>query len=186
MWILQIGFMTAVAAAVFLAVMAARWKSTESQLHLALISASRTAVSQSFQSEDVVTATSTTGSMGMGSGSGGSGITLNSGQFIQSLQAASESAFNDSAGTLMACRPISGVSSTCQASNGATWWGIPVPTQLADHGVVDVGMAQTGTDTFRLAAVLDPPPVLGIQVPLGAAISMNVNLGRANAISPAG
>ena len=194
LWILQVGFMTAVAAAVFIAVIAARWQSTESQLHLVLISASRTAVSQSFESEDVVTpgasggAGNSGGSMGMGmmSQSGGAGIQLYGSQFIQDLQKASESALNDTGGNMVACRPIPGVSTTCQSSNGAVWWGVPVSSQLADHGVVDVGMVNTGPDHYRLAAILDPPPVLGIQVPLGSVTDLNVNLGQGDAITPAG
>ena len=189
LWILQIGFMTAVAAAVFIAVIAARWQSTESQLHLALISASRTAVSQSFESEDVVTSGgsgNSGSSMGMASQSGGAGIQLYGSQFIQDLQKASASALNDTGGNMVACRPIPGVSTTCQSSNGAVWWGVPVSSQLADHGVVDVGMVNTGPDHYRLAAILDPPPVLGIQVPLGSVTDLNVNLGQGNAITPAG
>lgn len=189
LWILQIGFMTAVAAAVFIAVIAARWQSTESQLHLALISASRTAVSQSFESEDVVTSGgsgNSGSSMGMASQSGGAGIQLYGSQFIQDLQKASASALNDTGGNMVACRPIPGVSTTCQSSNGAVWWGVPVSSQLADHGVVDVGMVNTGPDHYRLAAILDPPPVLGIQVPLGSVTDLNVNLGQGDAITPAG
>ena len=171
LWIIQIGFMTAAASAVFITVIAARWKSTESQLHLALMSASRAAVAQSYLSENAVTTTSS------------GGITLNGSLFVSTLQSASEAALNDTTGSTVACYPIPGVPATCNGANGARWWGVPVSPKLAAHGVVDIGEAQTAHDTFRLVAALDPPPVLGIQVPLGSSMSMTVILGRANQIS---
>jgi hypothetical protein len=156
--VLQVGFAFIAAIAVFVAVIASRWESTESQLQTAVTSAARTAVAESYANES------------------SAGVQLNN-QFSQTLETAAMSELGDTSQEATDCQPIPGVTSTCNGANGAIWFGIPVSSSMAENGVVDLGEAETGSDTVTIAMVLDPPPVLGIQVPLGASQVVNINLG---------
>lgn len=160
LWLLQVGFMMMAAIAVFVAVIAARWRSTEAQMHVALTSAVRTAVASGYANESSQT------------------VQLNSQQFARTFQAAALSELGDTTQTTVACQPIKGVTAACNPSSGAIWFGVPVSHAMAKNGVVDVGAALTGTDTIAVAMVLNPPPVLGIQIPLGTSQVTQINLGQ--------
>ena len=164
LWVLQVGFAFIAAIAVFVAVIAARWHSTESQMQAVLIDAARTAVATSYVNESPT-----------------QGVQL--GQFAQAVDQAAMSELHDTGQVQLACRPIPGVSVTCQSSNNAQWFGIPMSSSVAQHGLVDLGIASSSNShTMTLAIVLDPPPVLGIQVPLGASQDVQVNLGTTGGV----
>ncbi|PSR21610.1 MAG: hypothetical protein C7B47_17200 [Sulfobacillus thermosulfidooxidans] len=162
-WILSVGFSLILAVAVFITTVAARWQSVESQLHLALTSAVRTAVAYSYASESATS------------------LQVSTSQFTQDLEQAALSELS-TASSVTGCVPVPGVPATCSTANGATWVGIPVATQLAQNGVVDLGVAPSGSGQFTVALVLNPPPVWGIQAPLGSSQVATINLGNSTSV----
>ncbi|WP_053958420.1 hypothetical protein [Sulfobacillus thermosulfidooxidans] len=158
-WLVAVGFSAAVGAATFITSVAARWESVESQLHVALTSAVRTAVAYSYATESSTS------------------LQVNASQFTQDLEQAALSEMS-TASSVTNCVPVPGVPATCSATNGATWVGIPVSSALAQNGVIDLGVAQSSADSFTVAMVMNPPPVWGIQVPLGSSQVATINLGN--------
>lgn len=158
LWIIQIGFSIVVLWGVLAGVLITRWHSEYSQLKLALTSAAQTAVAQSY-ANDV-----------MGS------MIIDSQTVTADFQQATVSALGASG--VVGCATIANAPNVC-AQGG---WGVPVNAALSKPAVVDIGLVNDGNNHFTVTAVMDPRPLMGIQVPFVAQVTTTVNLGYSTAI----
>lgn len=158
LWIIQIGFSIVVLWVILGAVLITRWHSEYSQLKLALTSGVQTATAQSYEEE----------AFGK--------IAINPQTVVTQFQNATVSALGASGA--VACVTIPHAPNLC-AQNG---WGVPVNGALAQPATVDIGLTNDGNNHLTVTAVMDPRPLMGIQVPFVAAVTTTVNMGYSTAI----
>lgn len=79
------------------------------------------------------------------------------------------------AGSVVGCHPIASDSAVCAGSE--TWFGVPVAPSLAQSGVLDAGWVVSGNTVSVTLAVMPPPMLGGIQIPITVTRTLTVDTG---------